>query len=164
MGAFSSSFFSALLGIVGCAKLLQAIARYAPRKRDLTSRDNLLSFLGPFSQGTAIDDEPTMAVLVTYFLTQATLFSNINQIASFVTMTFLLTFMVVNLACFLLKYIRSLQFLILEYRAHRTFGLVSITFGGILRSLGLLSPLLPCTSSMVFTPQLPRGSCSPYSC
>jgi solute carrier family 12 (potassium/chloride transporters), member 9 len=44
-----------------------------------------------------------MAVLVTYFLTQLTLFSNINQIASFVTMTFLLTFMVVNLACFLLK-------------------------------------------------------------
>jgi solute carrier family 12 (potassium/chloride transporters), member 9 len=93
MGAFSSSFFSALLGIVGCAKLLQAIAR-----------DNLLSFLKPFAQGTPIDDEPTMAVLVTYFLTQATLFSNINQIASFVTMTFLLTFMVVNLACFLLKY------------------------------------------------------------
>jgi solute carrier family 12 (potassium/chloride transporters), member 9 len=28
MGAFSSAFFSALLGIVGCAKLLQAIARY----------------------------------------------------------------------------------------------------------------------------------------
>jgi len=45
-----------------------------------------------------------MAVLVTYLLTQITLFSNINQIASFVTMTFLLTFMAVNLACFLLKY------------------------------------------------------------
>jgi hypothetical protein len=29
MGAFSSAFFSALLGIVGCAKLLQAIARFA---------------------------------------------------------------------------------------------------------------------------------------
>jgi len=67
-------------------------------------RDNLLAFLSPFAQGTAIDDEPTVAVLITYFLTQITLFSNINQIASFVTMTFLLTFMVVNLACFLLKY------------------------------------------------------------
>jgi len=69
----------------------------------LIGRDNLLSILQPFAQGTALDDEPTMAVLVTYILTQITLFSNINQIASFVTMTFLLTFMVVNLACFLLK-------------------------------------------------------------
>ena len=70
-------------------------------------RDNLLSFLHPFAHGTALDDEPIMAVLVTYFLTQITLFSNINQIASFVTMTFLLTFMVVNLACFLLKFVHS---------------------------------------------------------
>jgi potassium/chloride transporter 9 len=103
LGAFSSSFFSALLGVVGCAKLLQAIARYYFWKSHLTDRDDLLSILRPFGQGTPIDDEPTMAVLVTYFLTQITLFSNINQIASFVTMTFLLTFMVVNLACFLLK-------------------------------------------------------------
>jgi len=71
---------------------------------DCNCRDDLLSILHPFSQGTALDDEPTMGVLITYFLTQITLFSNINQIASFVTMTFLLTFMVVNLACFLLKY------------------------------------------------------------
>ena len=104
MGAFSSAFFSALLGIVGCAKLLQAIARLQSSGMILTGRDNLLSILKPFAQGTPLDDEPTIAVLVTYVLTQITLFSNINQIASFVTMTFLLTFMVVNLACFLLKY------------------------------------------------------------
>jgi potassium/chloride transporter 9 len=76
----------------------------------LTNRDNLLSVLSPFAKGTAIDDEPTMAVLVTYLLVQITLFSNINQIASFVTMTFLLTFMAVNLACFLLRYLRKGHF------------------------------------------------------
>jgi solute carrier family 12 (potassium/chloride transporters), member 9 len=101
MGAFSSAFFSALLGIVGCAKLLQAIARYALRVSSHI-RDNLLSFLTPFAKGTD-GEEPITAVLVTYLLTQIILFSNINQIASFVTMTFLLTFMVVNLACFLLR-------------------------------------------------------------
>src|SRR5271170_7871599 len=104
MGAFSSAFFSALLGVVGCAKLLQAIARFVLFGEVSNFRDDLLSILHPFAQGTALDDEPTMGVLITYFLTQITLFSNINQIASFVTMTFLLTFMVVNLACFLLKY------------------------------------------------------------
>jgi len=78
-----------------------------------------------------------MAVLITYLLTQITLFSNINQIASFVTMTFLLTFMVVNLACFLLKYypFRSLR-LTIGYRAHRIFVPVSIILGGILHLLG----------------------------
>lgn len=103
MGAFSSTFFSALLGVVGCAKLLQAIARSSVSLQALIFRDNLLGVLRPFAQGTDINDEPTIAVGFTYLLTQITLFSNINQIASFVTMTFLLTFMVVNLACFLLK-------------------------------------------------------------
>jgi len=140
MGAFSSAFFSALLGIVGCAKLLQAIAR-----------DNLLSFLTPFAKGTALDDEPTIAILVTYLLTQATLFSNINQIASFVTMTFLLTFMVVNLACFLLKYISALTALTTGCQVRQTSGQVFIISDGTPLSRESLFPLLQCTSSMAFT-------------
>ncbi|OLL23780.1 Vacuolar cation-chloride cotransporter 1 [Neolecta irregularis DAH-3] len=90
-GVFSTSFFSALLGIYGSAKLLQAIAR-----------DSLLPGLSIFGQGTE-NDEPTLAVIITYILTQVTLLSDINQIASFVTMTYLLTFLCVNIACFLLK-------------------------------------------------------------
>jgi amino acid transporter len=84
-----------------------------------------------------MDDEPTMAVLVTYFLTQITLFSNINQIASFVTMTFLLTFMVVNLACFLLKYSQRNSLLMEGCPVRQTFGQVSIIFAGIPHSLEL---------------------------
>ena len=82
-----------------------------------------------------------MAVLVTYFLTQITLFSNINQIASFVTMTFLLTFMVVNLACFLLKYTRSRSYLIAGFPVHRISDPVSIIFDGTLHLLESLSLL-----------------------
>jgi len=93
--------FLELLDVLNCYKLLLGLHISGIL---LIGRDNLLSILQPFSQGTALDDEPTIAVLATYVLTQITLFSNINQIASFVTMTFLLTFMVVNLACFLLKY------------------------------------------------------------
>ncbi|ODQ51829.1 hypothetical protein SAICODRAFT_59211 [Saitoella complicata NRRL Y-17804] len=90
-GVWASSLFSSLLGVIGSAKLLQAIAR-----------DDLLPLMGPLAQGTPSNDEPTIAVLVTYLLIQLTLLADINQIASFITLTFLLTFAVVNLACFLL--------------------------------------------------------------
>ncbi len=80
------------MGVIGSAKLLQAIAR-----------DHLLPGLSIFGQGTKRDDEPTLAIIVTYLVTQLTMLSDINQIASFVTMTYLMTFLVTNLACFLLK-------------------------------------------------------------
>ncbi|KAK6354356.1 hypothetical protein TWF730_008764 [Orbilia blumenaviensis] len=91
-GEFATSFFSALLGVVGSAKLLQALAR-----------DNLIPGFGMFAQGTASSDEPIVAILFTFLIAQLTLLANINQIASFVTMTYLLTFLAINLACFLLK-------------------------------------------------------------
>lgn len=92
MGEFSTSFFSTLMGVIGSAKLLQALAR-----------DSLFPGLSIFSQGTKSKDEPTYAILITYVLAQLTMLSDINQIASFVTMTYLMTFLVMNLACFLLK-------------------------------------------------------------
>lgn len=58
------------------------------------------SFLG---QGTKSNDEPIVAILVTFILSQLTLICDINQIASFITMTYLMTFFATNLACFLLK-------------------------------------------------------------
>ncbi|KAF3278463.1 hypothetical protein TWF970_004476 [Orbilia oligospora] len=91
-GEFATSFFSALLGVVGSAKLLQALAR-----------DNLIPGFGFFAQGTASTDEPIVAIIFTFLVAQLTLLANINQIASFVTMTYLLTFLAINLACFLLK-------------------------------------------------------------
>lgn len=79
------------MGVIGSAKLLQALAR-----------DNLLPGFSIFGQGTKGNDEPSYAIIITYVVAQVTILSNINQIASFVTMTYLLTFLVTNLACFLL--------------------------------------------------------------
>jgi potassium/chloride transporter 9 len=79
------------MGVIGSAKLLQALAR-----------DNLLPGFRVFGQGTKGHDEPTYAIMVTYLVAQLTMLCNINQIASFVTMTYLMTFLVTNLACFLL--------------------------------------------------------------
>jgi potassium/chloride transporter 9 len=91
MGEFATTFFSALMGVIGSAKLLQALAR-----------DKLIPGLSIFGQGTKGNDEPTYAIIVTYAVAQLTMLSDINQIASFVTMTYLMTFLVTNLACFLL--------------------------------------------------------------
>ncbi|KAF3929060.1 hypothetical protein ABW20_dc0104492 [Dactylellina cionopaga] len=91
-GEFATCFFSALMGVIGSAKLLQALAR-----------DDLIPGFRPFAQGTASSDEPFVAIIFTFLVAQITLLANINQIASFVTMTYLLTFLAINLACFLLK-------------------------------------------------------------
>jgi potassium/chloride transporter 9 len=92
LGEFATSFFSALMGVIGSAKLLQAIAR-----------DSLLPGIGIFSQGTRKTDDPVYAIIVTFVFAQVTMLFDINRIASFVTMTYLMTFLVTNLACFLLK-------------------------------------------------------------
>ncbi|KAF5864318.1 hypothetical protein ETB97_008096 [Aspergillus alliaceus] len=92
LGEFATTFFSALMGVIGSAKLLQAIAR-----------DNLVPGLTLFSKGTKKNDEPVHAIMMTFAVAQLTMLFDINQIASFVTMTYLMTFLVMNLACFLLK-------------------------------------------------------------
>ncbi|KAE8186569.1 hypothetical protein CF328_g7193, partial [Tilletia controversa] len=92
-GALASTAFSALMGMLACAKILQAIAR-----------DNLLPVLDIFAQGTEVSDTPTYAVFFTYVLCQIVLFvDSVNAIASLVTMTTLLTFGVLSFACFALK-------------------------------------------------------------
>ncbi|KAL4399249.1 potassium:chloride symporter [Malassezia pachydermatis] len=93
LGELASCGFSALMGVMACAKVLQAIAR-----------DDLLPFLAPFAQGTLHGDIPTYAVLFTAVLCQAVLLmDSINLIAQFVTMTTLLTFGVLSAATMALK-------------------------------------------------------------
>lgn len=77
-GELASSLFSTLMGVIGSAKLLQALAR-----------DNLLPGFWIFAQGTKKGDEPTHAIIMTYIVAQVTMLSDLNQIASFVTMTYL---------------------------------------------------------------------------
>lgn len=91
-GEMSTSIFSIVVGIVGAAKLLQAIAR-----------DEILPGLGIFGNGDKKSDDPKEAILFTWIICQLFLFADLNQIATFITMAFLMTFIVTNLACALLK-------------------------------------------------------------
>ncbi|OQU99509.1 hypothetical protein CLAIMM_05136 [Cladophialophora immunda] len=91
-GELASTFFSVLMGIIGPAKQLQAIAR-----------DRVVPGLSIFGQGTKKKDEPIYAILCTFAVTQLVLLLDINQIASLITMTYLMTFFALNVATFLLK-------------------------------------------------------------
>lgn len=91
LGEFATTLFSSLMGIIGAAKLLQAI-----------SRDMILPYISVFGKGTIKDDNPLLAIFATYLLTQCTVLLDINKIAIYITMAFLMTFVVTNVACFLL--------------------------------------------------------------
>lgn len=74
-GECATTFFSALMGIIGAAKLLQALAR-----------DKLLPGLSVFGQGTKRGDDPVFAVFLTYSIAQLALFADLNQIATLISM------------------------------------------------------------------------------
>jgi potassium/chloride transporter 9 len=74
-GECATTIFSAIMGLIGSAKLLQALAR-----------DRLVPGLSIFGQGTRGADEPIYAILLTYALTQLALFADLNQIAALISM------------------------------------------------------------------------------
>lgn len=86
VGELSTSLFSVIVGMVGAAYVLEAI-----------SKDNILPGLQIFGRN------PILCLLSSWLLTQFCLFSDVNRIATFITMTFLMTFMIMNMACFLLE-------------------------------------------------------------
>jgi potassium/chloride transporter 9 len=87
-GELASSLFSTLMGVIGSAKLLQALAR-----------DNLLPGFWVFGQGTVKGDEPTYALIMTYIVAQLVMLCDLNRIASFVTMTYLVSTFEANCDC-----------------------------------------------------------------
>ncbi|EAQ85974.1 hypothetical protein CHGG_07227 [Chaetomium globosum CBS 148.51] len=91
-GELATTFFSALMGVIGSAKLMQALAR-----------DKLFPGLSVFGKGTKKADEPIIAIFLTYVAAQMAMFANLNQIATLISMGYQMTFFVMNLACFLLK-------------------------------------------------------------
>lgn len=79
-GEIASSLFSTLMGVIGSAKLLQALAR-----------DSLLPGFSIFGQGTKKGDEPTYAIFMTVVVAQIVILGDLNEIASFVTMAYLVS-------------------------------------------------------------------------
>ncbi|MGD9224438.1 MAG: hypothetical protein PVH22_14380, partial [Desulfobacteraceae bacterium] len=96
-GVFAATLSSAIGSLLGAPRVLQAVAR-----------DNVLPPLKPFARGAVKGDEPHRALLLTFGITVAVVFwagSDIeggafNTLATVVTMFFLYTYGLVNLAAF----------------------------------------------------------------
>ena len=96
-GVFAATLSSAIGSFVGAPRVLQAL-----------SRDDIIRPLRPFAAGSARGDEPRRALLLTAAITVAVLLmaggggggAALNTLASIVTMFFLATYGVTNLAAF----------------------------------------------------------------
>ncbi|KAM7443073.1 hypothetical protein ABFA07_008158 [Porites harrisoni] len=93
IGAFAATLSAALSCLIGASRILQAVAK-----------DDLLGIiLRPFSK-VQKNGEPLRAVLVSWFFIQIVLLiGNLNNVAVLVSMFFLLSYGVTNMACFALK-------------------------------------------------------------
>ncbi len=68
------------------------------------ARDNIFPLLRLFGRGTRRNDEPVFAIVLTWLLIQIVLLAgDINAVAPFVTMFALMSYVIINFACFLLK-------------------------------------------------------------
>lgn len=106
-GVYAASISSALGSYLGAPRILQAVAR-----------DRILGVIRPFAKGTARGDEPRRALLLTGLITLSVLWwagnesggGPLNAVASIITMFFLYTYGMINLAAFIEAYGRNPSF------------------------------------------------------
>ncbi|KNC53668.1 solute carrier family 12 member 9 [Thecamonas trahens ATCC 50062] len=92
-GIVCSTVSSALGNQIGGSRIVQALAR-----------DKLFAFLKPFAYGAPGSDEPRYGVLLSMVLIQALLFvGDLNTLAKITTSCFLISFVIINFACFVLS-------------------------------------------------------------
>lgn len=79
-GELAVTFFSALMGVVGAAKLMQALAR-----------DKLFPGFGLFGRGMKKSDEPFAAIFLTYLIAQLALLADLDQLASLIAIFYMVS-------------------------------------------------------------------------
>lgn len=89
-GVFAATISSALGSMMGAPRILQAL-----------SRDEIFRSLRYFSLGEGASNEPRRAVLATFVIAQCCIMvGDLNQIAPIITMFFMITYGLLNLATF----------------------------------------------------------------
>jgi len=89
-GIFAATLSSALSSMMGAPRILQAL-----------SRDNIFKTLNVFRGGSGRHAEPRRAILVTFVIAQTCiLLGDLDTIAPLITMAFLITYGILNLATY----------------------------------------------------------------
>ena len=90
IGVFAATLSSALGSMMGAPRILQAL-----------SRDEVFKSLSYFGHGSGSNNEPRRAVIVTCVISQiCILLANLDTIAPLITMAFMITYGLINLATF----------------------------------------------------------------
>ncbi len=90
VGIFAATLSSALGSMMGSPRILQAFAR-----------DRIWRWLSPLARGSGPSNEPRMATVLTFLISQVCiLLGDLNMIAPIITMAFLITYGMLNLATF----------------------------------------------------------------
>ncbi len=89
-GVFAATLSSALGSMMGAPRILQAFAK-----------DNVFAALRPFSRTSGSNPEPRRAIILTFLIAQfCILVADLNTIAPLITMFFMVTYGLLNLATF----------------------------------------------------------------
>ena len=89
-GVFAATLSSALGSMMGAPRILQAFAK-----------DNIFKWLNPFASGSGANQEPRRAIIVTFIISQICIvLADLNSIAPLITMFFMVTYGLLNLATF----------------------------------------------------------------
>ena len=89
-GIFAATLSSALGSMMGSPRILQAFAR-----------DRIWRWLSPLARGSGPSNEPRLATFLTFLICQACiLLGDLNMIAPIITMAFMITYGMLNLATF----------------------------------------------------------------
>jgi amino acid transporter len=90
VGVFAATLSSALGSMMGAPRILQALAR-----------DNIFKSLRFFGMGSGPNNEPRRSIVLTWFLAQSSiLLADLDTIAPLITMCFMITYGLINLATF----------------------------------------------------------------
>ncbi len=89
-GVFAATLSSAPGSMMGAPRILQAFAR-----------DNVFNALRPFAAGSGASAEPRRAIVLTFAISQVALvLADLNSIAPIITMAFMVTYALLNVATF----------------------------------------------------------------
>lgn len=89
-GVFAATLSSALGSMMGAPRILQALAR-----------DSVIQPLNRFAVGSGAGDEPRPAVILTFVIAQVGIWlGDLDLVAPLITMFFLITYGMLNMACF----------------------------------------------------------------
>lgn len=97
-GEVAVTFFSALMGVIGASKLMQALAR-----------DKLFPGFSVFGKGLKKSDEPVAAIFLTYFIAQLALFADLDQLASLISIFYMVCEQLVVNPLLFLSYLAGLR-------------------------------------------------------